>query len=89
MQSCPPRFRRVTPLEIEELRAEGFIDPLPEPAKPGRPKRRKKVVDTEPVFDVRRWRLPSRWRNDKRVGDSAVSKMLRGIDPARYEELSS
>ena len=86
MQVCPPRYRRETETEREERLEWQGTDPLPPKPKA---RRKKRELDTEPVFDVRRWRLPSRWRNDKRVGDVTISKMLRGIDLARYEELSA
>jgi len=89
MQTCPPRFRNATEAELAELREEGFSDPLPEPKKSSTRKRRRALTDdVEPMFDVRTWRVPSRWRNDKSVGDVTISKMLRGIDLARYESLA-
>lgn len=90
MQKCPPRYRRATPLELEDLGDD--TEWLKEHGRKPKPKRRhaRAVADTEtPSFDVSRWRLPSRWRNDKLVGDSAIAKMTRGCDPGRLEELTA
>jgi len=90
MQSAPPVYRRPSAedtAEMDELneafdRLYGRKKPTP---------RRKRVVSAEAdaLFDVGRWRLPARWRNDKRVGDAAIAKMTRGCDPARLEELTA
>jgi len=88
MQTCPPRFRNVTEAELAELREEGFIDSLPEPKKTAKKRRKPLTTESEPVFDVRRWRVPPRWRSDKNVGDVTISKMLRGIDLDRYESFA-
>jgi hypothetical protein len=88
MQTSPPRYRHATP---EELADADFPVAEREPRKPVRRKkvsvRRTEVA--EPVFDITRWRLPNRWRNDKKVGDSVIGKMLRGVDLDRYEELAN
>jgi hypothetical protein len=52
-------------------------------------RRRQPEVLGDAHFDITRWRLPARWRNDKRVGDAAIAKMTRGCDPARFEELTA
>jgi hypothetical protein len=90
MQRVPPRYRRATPLELEDLGDDEAW--LKEHARKPRPKRRRatqSASDEPSMFDVSRWRLPTRWRNDKRVGDSAIAKMMRGCDPARFEELTA
>lgn len=51
--------------------------------------RKRHLFGTPDTFDIRDWRLGSRWRNDKRVGDAAMSKMLAGIDPDRFEALAA
>lgn len=51
-------------------------------------RRRRHLFGTADTFDIRDWRLGARWRNDKRVGDSAMAKMLAGIDPDRFEALA-
>jgi hypothetical protein len=89
MQTCPPRYRYATELELEDLGDDEAW--LKEHARKPRPKRRRatqSASDEPGTFDVSRWRLPTRWRNDKRVGDSAIAKMTRGCDPGRLEELS-
>ena len=55
--------------------------------KPRAKVKRSKRAESE-LFDVKRWRLPTRWRNDKRVGDSVMAKMLAGVDPDRFERLA-
>jgi hypothetical protein len=89
MQRVPPRYRRATELELEDLGddAEWMKEHGKRTSKPRR--RRQAPTAVELVFDVSRWRLPSRWRNDKRVGDVAMSKMLRGVDPRRTEALAN
>lgn len=93
MQAHPPRYRYMTEDERLEAEENGWVDPRPEPITPVRQKKVSKrstqLADSEPVFDVRHWRLPSRWRNDKNVGDVAMGKMLRGIDLDRYERMSA
>jgi hypothetical protein len=86
MQRCPPRYRWST---LQELEDGLQLNPEPERKRTVRKRRKASDTDAEPVFDVKRWRVPSHWRNDRRVGDVAISKMLRGIDPDRYEELSA
>ena len=81
----PPRYRNATPTELEDALQ---LDPVPEAKRSVKKRRKPSATESEPVFDVRRWRVPPRWRNDKRVGDVAMSKMLRGIDLDRYDALS-
>lgn len=81
MQSHPPRYMHEPPDPEEEAMKQVI---------PARRKRlrRNRTELADPVFDVTTWRLPGRWRKDKRVGDEAMSKMLHGIDPTRHEELA-
>lgn len=81
----PPTYRRATSAELED----GLqLDPEPERKRSAKKRRPRSTTESEPVFDVKRWRVPPRWRNDKRVGDVAMSKMLRGVDLDRYEALA-
>lgn len=84
-QLAPPRYRRATPDDffpdwvVEEARWE--LEHKPKPKK----KRRAPKRQTE-LFDVTRWKLPTRWRNDKRVGDAAMAKMTAGCElPGRFD----
>lgn len=51
-------------------------------------KRRRHLFGDADHFDVRDFRLSNRWRNDKRVGDAVMAKMLAGIDLGRFEALA-
>ncbi len=51
-------------------------------------KRRRHLFGDADHFDVRDFRLSNRWRNDKRVGDAVMAKMLAGIEPERFEALA-
>lgn len=76
MQKAPPRYMKAEPEVVE---------PEPKRKKPVRRKRRR-PVPTEPTFDVTRWRLPAKWRNDRRVGDVAMAKMTKGCEmPGRWD----
>jgi hypothetical protein len=87
MKTWPPRYRRETEVErAERLEWEGVDPPRPAPKKR---RSTRTTVESEPVFDVKRWRVPSRWRNDRRVGDVAMAKMLRGVDLDRFETLAA
>lgn len=83
----PPTYKRPKPEDNPTLQEDLVFD---EAHKRAPAKRRKRQLEStsEPVFDVKRWRVPPRWRNDKRVGDVAMSKMLRGVDLSRYECLA-
>jgi hypothetical protein len=86
MQTCPPVYRRETEAEREDrLMWEGVEAPKPKPKK----RAAKRSSDNSDVFDVKRWRVPSHWRNDRRVGDVTISKMLRGISMERFERLAA
>jgi len=89
MQRVPPRYRRATELELDDLGddAEWLKEHARKPKSKRRPTR--SASEESSTFDVSRWRLPARWRNDKRVGDAAVAKMTRGCDPARLEALAT
>lgn len=84
----PPTYKNPSPEDNPTLLEDLEFDKTHKRAPA---KRRKRRIDStsEPVFDVKRWRVPSKWRNDKRVGDAAMSKMLRGVDLDRYEELAN
>lgn len=51
-------------------------------------KRKRHLFGTAELFDVRDFRLSNRWRNDKKVGDAVMAKMLAGIDLDRFEALA-
>lgn len=86
MQSHPPVYRRATPEELAFALPEDFEPETERKGQRTRPKRKRQP--TTEVFDVKRWRLSARWRNDKRVGDAAIAKMTKGCEPERLELLA-
>jgi len=92
MQRVPPAYMRPDPLDpdVAEAAAENEAWDK-EHGKRQNVKRRRRQPEVlgDVHFDITRWRLPARWRNDKRVGDAAIAKMTRGCDPARFEELTA
>lgn len=91
MQTHPPRYRRATDADTFDdwVAEQEAWDEAHKPKRQNVKRRRVRPSATEQLFDVSRWRLPTRWRNDKRVGDAAIAKMTRGCDPRKLEALAS